>query len=569
MNTDINIEVLEGAAYRIYLTLRGDDDNALLDTALYDVYGGLSNGRDKVIADVEPCGAGRVLVTFPPGAVAGYSWDYQVCIREKASGYEWVAVQGAVNVLQRVLSFGDACISPPAAEIVSLLSPQELHCEATLVAWNGEVLQGDAVEGNAPVNADAVRALIEQRLSVKTEVRHAVGDSTAGERMTVARVDLLAPQGLLTAVELPAVGAVANGDARLLRVQVWREDEGVYEDVAASTEMVAQTAGLPCRWVLGKAVQTVERELRLLWVDSTGSPAAVEMYVEHGGGVGKVQDSSGADWVCTPCVTLCYSEAADKYATAAEVRQECTAAVENAARRPQTLLFGGDDNRGVGSMLEWAAGVLPEGLLQRLTLRHSGLTHAAADLGGVCAVLLAVDGESEVWLATGEPVVLNAPGVIYDVAVTFAAPVSVPADRAVRLVFIAADAAAGTAADAAAPRKSLYLRLTTGCSNLRLWYNGWLAWFPWVQVQMLCPHADDAAAHLCAVASGVRVLQVTAAGGAVTRLYLLAAGSAAAAQFTGGAAGLGFTVEIGGNITARGCRALSALLTDHSADFTV
>lgn len=317
MAEDITIEMLEGAAYRIYVTLR-DEEKALLDTALYDVYGGMSNGKDKVIADVAPHGQGRVLVTLPPGAYSGFSWQYQVCVREKSTGYEWIAVQGEANILERVLEVQDACISPPDADVTAVLSPQQLVCEATLVAWNGDVLAGG---GSTELpGADAVRALLDARLTVRVETAEVLGNpAAAGAALfDCCTVQLAAVRGgVLSGVRLPACAGGTGGAARLLRVQVQAED-GAWLDAASSAAAPVQEAGADCDFAL--AVPLALREgaaLRLLWVDTSGAAAEVALPVVPDSGVDElVAAADGTFMQATPCLSLLWQEATDKYAAA-------------------------------------------------------------------------------------------------------------------------------------------------------------------------------------------------------------------------------------------------------------
>ena len=58
--------------------------------------------------------------------------------------------------------------------------------------------------------------------------------------------------------------------------------------------------------------------------------------------------------------------------------------------------------------------------------------------------------------------------------------------------------------------------------------------------------------------------------GKSTQLYLIGEGTALADAYTGGEAGLGYVVldHLAGEIVARGCCKLSAICTEHTADFT-
>lgn len=572
MAEDITIEMLEGAAYRIYVTLR-DDTKALLDTALYDVYGGMSNGKDKVIADVVPHGQGRVLVTLPPGAYSGFSWQYQVCVREKSTGYEWIAVQGEANILERVLEVQDACISPPDADVTAVLSPQQLVCEATLVAWNGDVLAGG---GSTELpGADAVRAMLDARLTVRVETAEVLGNPAAAgvALFDCCTVQLAAVRGgVLSGVRLPACAGGTGGAARLLRVQVQAED-GAWLDAASSAATPVQEAGADCDFAL--AVPLALREgaaLRLLWVDTSGAAAEVALPVVPDSGVDElVAAADGTFMQASPCLSLLWQQAKEKYATAEEAAASAATAVEAAMQDPVYRLYGGDDNRGVVQVVEWAAGALPAGRVDRLVLRHAGVTHNSAVLGTFCAVLLAYDeaADKEQWLGTSAPQPVTAAGVIYDLPFGFPWGAVVPAGMKLRLAFIDATAAVYGEADAAAARQALYLRLTVGANNTRVFFGSWYEWGPYCAATVQVRHNAATREHVQHVADGVCMVAAETRNGVQTCLYLLAAGSAAAAAYTGGAAGLGFIVRSGGSITARGCKPLAALLADHAGDFDV
>lgn len=319
MAEDITIEMLEGAAYRIYVTLR-DEAKALLDTALYDVYGGMSNGKDKVIADVEPCGQGRVLVTLPPGAYSGHSWQYQVCVREKSTGYEWLAVQGEADVLERVLPAGDACVSPPGADVTAVLSPQQLQCEATLVAWNGEVLAGGGDGVAAPVTADDVRELITESLTVRSVAEESLGNpSSAGAALYGAcTVQLDAVRGgTLHGVRLPACSGGTSGAARLLRVQIQAAD-GTWADAASSAATPAQEVWEDCDFTLAvPLVLPAGAAVRLLWADTSGAPAEVVLPVlADTAADALVEDTAGTFLQATPCLSLLWQLQQEKYTPA-------------------------------------------------------------------------------------------------------------------------------------------------------------------------------------------------------------------------------------------------------------
>ena len=87
-----------------------------------------------------------------------------------------------------------------------------------------------------------------------------------------------------------------------------------------------------------------------------------------------------------------------------------------------------------------------------------------------------------------------------------------------------------------------------------------------------CYVADDGVLALNAGGAGYdeNGNDLTYSDGKSTQLYLIGEGTALADAYTGGEAGLGYVVldHLAGKIVARGCCKLSAICTEHTADFT-
>lgn len=121
--TTHDIDLLEGAGYEITLNvLTADSVPATVEE--HEVYGALECCGRRMPFSVSPTGeAGQWLVTIPQVLISGaLALSYQIFVRRRATGHEWLVLSGTVRLRHRYASAGDALATPP------------LHASATLSA---------------------------------------------------------------------------------------------------------------------------------------------------------------------------------------------------------------------------------------------------------------------------------------------------------------------------------------------------------------------------------------------------------------------------------------------------
>ena len=118
-----DITLLEGAGYEITLNVL---TAAFVPATAeeHDVYGALEQCGARTTFSVSPTGeAGQWLVTIPAVNIASaMALPYQLFVRRRATGHEWLVLSGTVRLRHRYASAGDALATPP------------LHASATLSA---------------------------------------------------------------------------------------------------------------------------------------------------------------------------------------------------------------------------------------------------------------------------------------------------------------------------------------------------------------------------------------------------------------------------------------------------
>lgn len=121
--TTHDINLLEGSGYEITLTVL-TADSVPATAAEHEVYGALEQCGARTPFSVSPTGeAGQWLVTIPPVQISGgMALAYQLFVRRRATGHEWLVLSGTVRLRHRYASAGDVLATPP------------LHASATLSA---------------------------------------------------------------------------------------------------------------------------------------------------------------------------------------------------------------------------------------------------------------------------------------------------------------------------------------------------------------------------------------------------------------------------------------------------
>lgn len=555
-----NIEVLEGATKKFLLTCRDEYGNAL-DLTAYDIYGGAWCGGDEDAVEVQVARgekAGEAILTLPPGAKAGYSWDYQICIRERATGYEWVVMSGEMTVIRRLVTLRGEALTPPDSRATAVLHPEVLHCEVTLAAWNGDTPSA------TPEETEELRQILERRLTCRVLHPEFYGVG-ATSRAIVAECVLILPSPLLLAgVRVPVV---ADAAPRVLEVA---EDDGAGDWIVRGVSgLTTQQVGAECCFEFSEPLSlgVAAVRLRFLGVEGEAKPMPLDYHPEEDFERGWVLTDENESVGGVPAMVW----------NAGEVTERWETGIESALRTVREVSIGADDNRAPCANVEVSPRTLPDGRLRSLTLRLFGGTHNSASSGRMCAMLCNYNPatDANVWVATSlnDCYVNPSPQASYDLTWYFD---DVPVERLQTLHFVFVDAAAvtHTAGDFALPWRSLYLCLTTSGSGGRTHCGG--VWRPWVaaaRIELRVPtyapaaHADDETVHLVPLGAGAASIELRGGGGR-TRVFFLAAGSSAAIRYTEGGAGIGYEATAAdGSVLGRGCISLSALCTAHADDF--
>ena len=119
----MEIELIENQKCNVYLTLFADPDNPV-DATQFEVYGAAQNHSKNEVFTVEPTGADGQFKVVIPGLYVHKCcpWRYQIFVRNKETGNEWLATYGKIKVNDRYATVTSDKIALPEYECQYVLS---------------------------------------------------------------------------------------------------------------------------------------------------------------------------------------------------------------------------------------------------------------------------------------------------------------------------------------------------------------------------------------------------------------------------------------------------------------
>lgn len=119
----MDIELIENQKCNVYFTLFADPDNPA-DATQFEVYGAAQNHSKNEVFTVEPTGADGQFKVVIPGLYVHKCcpWRYQIFVRNKETGNEWLATYGKIKVNDRYATVTSDKIALPEYECQYVLS---------------------------------------------------------------------------------------------------------------------------------------------------------------------------------------------------------------------------------------------------------------------------------------------------------------------------------------------------------------------------------------------------------------------------------------------------------------
>lgn len=119
----MDIELIENQKCNVYFTLFADPDNPV-DATQFEVYGAAQNHSKNEVFTVEPTGADGQFKVVIPGLYVHKCcpWRYQIFVRNKETGNEWLATYGKIKVNDRYATVTSDKIALPEYECQYVLS---------------------------------------------------------------------------------------------------------------------------------------------------------------------------------------------------------------------------------------------------------------------------------------------------------------------------------------------------------------------------------------------------------------------------------------------------------------